>query len=102
MADPSNWQSLYAGGLGARLTCGAASANVAVPGAAVVSQMILTNMGNETISVRVGADSSLVATTDCYPLFPGYSLVLPICPYVAGITGGGSADLLINTGNGAS
>lgn len=102
MSDPSNWQSLYAGGLGTRLTCGTSSSNVAVPGAGIVSQMILTNMGNYTVFVKVGVDSSLTATTACFPLFPGNQIILPMASYVAGITSSDTSDLLINTGNGAT
>lgn len=101
MADPSNWQSLFQGGLGVRLPCGTATANVAVPGASVVNQMIVTNMGNNAVFVKVGDDATLAATTSCYPLLPGYSLVLPISGYVAGITESSTSELLINTGNGA-
>lgn len=102
MPDLSSWQSLYQGGLGTRLTCSTSTTNSAVPGSGVVSQMLLTNMGNVTIFVKVGGDATLAATTACFPLFPGNQLLLPMPSFVAGITASDTADLLITSGNGAS
>lgn len=101
MADPSNWQSLFQGGLGTRLACTSSSANVAVPGFGYVSQMMITNVGNSTVFIKVASDSSVSATTSCYPLYYGNQLILPISAYVAAITESDTSTILINSGNGA-
>lgn len=101
MPNSSTWQSLYDGGLGVRLSVTTASANVAVPGAAIVSQMIITNLGSSPAFVKSGVSSSLAATIACYLLYPGYDLILPTNPFVAAITETGTTTLLINTGSGA-
>lgn len=101
MADPSNWQSLYQGGLGTRLSVNTSSANVAVPGSAVVNQMEITNLGAVPAFLKVGVDSDLAATTSCKILYPGVPLILPVQPYVAAITESDTTTLLITSGNGA-
>lgn len=100
--NSSSWLSLYQGGEGQRLSVTTSSANAAVPGASVVNQMMVTNLGDIVAFVRYGIDPNLQASTSAYPLSPGYDLILPINLYVAAITESGSTILLITTGNGSS
>lgn len=104
MSTPNSsvWQSLFQGGEGVRLSVTTASANVPVPGASVVNQMMVMNLGDTMAFVRYGIDPNLQASTSAYPLSPGYDLVLPINLYVAAITESDSTVLLITTGNGTS
>lgn len=100
--NSSSWLSLFQGGEGVRLSVTTSSANVAVPGASVVNQMMVTNLGDSVAFVKVGIDNTLGASINSYPLYLGQQLTLPTNLYVAAITESGVTTLLINTGNGSS
>lgn len=107
----SAWLSDYPfesvnGGLGVALACtttSGTSSRTALVGSGSV--IIVTNVSDVTAYIAIG-DSSVTATTSYYPILPLTKETLTLsaentATHAAGITGSGSATVLIHKGYGS-
>lgn len=102
-STPINVQAFlpYAGGVGKRMSVDSTSAAIAIPGLAggaqnAKSRVVVSNGGQSSAFVRMG-DSSVVSTTDCMEILPGFAYLLsppltnPGGVYLAAVTEGSNA-----------
>lgn len=100
------WRSLYLGGLGAQKGMTQASARIEIPGYLVNNMVMLTNLGGNTIFIKMGTDT-VESTIDCFPILAGQQVYLPLqqqgqaspITNIAGVCDSGlTSTLLINGG----
>lgn len=84
---------------------GSASTNVALPGTLGGDSLVrVVNLGPNTVSVKLGTSSAVVATNQDTAILPGHELFLTLASntYIAGIQHGGTgmgSTCNIATGN---
>lgn len=107
----SAWLSDYPfesvnGGLGVVLSCttsSGTSSRTALVGTGSV--VMITNVSDVVAYIALG-DSSVTATTSYFPILPGTKEVVSVssditATHVAGITGSGTATVLVHKGHGS-